>query len=60
MLWQFRRPNGWCKWALALFVAYYNFCRVHMTLKTTPDVATGITEKPWSIRELLEWAAVAA
>lgn len=27
--------------ALALFFAYYNFCRVHSTIKMTPAVATG-------------------
>ncbi len=40
--------------ALALFFAYYNFCRVHGTLKTTPAEAAGLTEHPWSVKELLE------
>jgi transposase-like protein/IS1 family transposase len=39
--------------ALALFFAYYNFCRVHSTLKTTPAKAAGLTERPWSVKELL-------
>jgi IS1 family transposase len=39
--------------ALALFFAYYNFCRVHMTLKTTPAVASGLTDHVWSVQELL-------
>ncbi len=42
--------------ALALFFAYYNFCRVHMTLKTTPAVATGWGFRPWSLQELLNQA----
>jgi transposase-like protein/IS1 family transposase len=42
--------------ALALFFAYYNFCRVHMTLKTTPAVATGWAFRPWSLQELLNQA----
>jgi hypothetical protein len=36
-----------------LFFAYYNFCRVHMTLKTTPAVASGLTDEPWSVQRLL-------
>jgi len=40
--------------ALALFFAYYNFCRVHSTIKTTPAVAAGLTDHTWGVRELLE------
>jgi len=39
--------------ALALFFAYYNFCRVHLTLKTTPAVASGLADRPWSVEDLL-------
>ncbi len=39
--------------ALALFFAYYNFCRVHMTLKTTPAVRAGLTDHVWPVQELL-------
>jgi hypothetical protein len=34
--------------------AYYNLCRPHSTIKTTPAVAAGLTEKPWTVAELLE------
>jgi IS1 family transposase/transposase-like protein len=40
-----------------LFFAFYNFCRNHETLKATPAMAAGLTDKPWTIRELLEKAA---
>ncbi len=43
--------------ALALFFAYYNFCRVHSTIKTTPAVAAGLTDHIWSVKELLEMMA---
>ena len=43
--------------AIALYFAYYNFCRVHQTLKTTPAVASGLTDHVWSVAELLEKAA---
>jgi hypothetical protein len=39
---------------LALFVAHFNYCRVHGTLNTTPPVAAGITDHVWSVPELLE------
>lgn len=42
--------------ALALYFAYYNFCRVHMTLKSTPAVAAGLTDHTWSVAELLQRA----
>ena len=48
--------------ALGLFFAYYNFCRVHMTLaeranrKTTPAMASGLTDHVWSLSELLDRA----
>jgi hypothetical protein len=39
--------------AMALFFAYYNFCRVHMTLKATPAKAAGLTTETWSLERLL-------
>jgi hypothetical protein len=42
--------------AIALYVAHYNFCRVHETLRTTPAIALGITDHAWSIGELIDAA----
>ncbi len=42
---------------ISLWLGWYNFCRVHSTLKTTPAVAQGLASKPWSIEELLLAAA---
>ena len=39
--------------ALALFFAYYNFCRVHGALRMTPAMALGITDTIWETSELL-------
>lgn len=39
--------------AVALHFMHYNFCRVHKTLKTTPAVAAGIADHPWSLEELV-------
>lgn len=44
---------------IALFVAWYNFCRPCMAHKgkTTPAMAAGLETRPWSLRELLKKAA---
>ena len=39
--------------AMALHFAYYNFCRIHKTLRVTPAMEAGITDHVWTIQELL-------
>ena len=39
--------------AVVVFVAWYNFCRVHQSLRVTPAMESGLTDHVWSIRELL-------
>jgi transposase-like protein/IS1 family transposase len=39
--------------AVALWVTWYNFGRVHETLKTTPAVKAGLTESAWTVENLL-------
>ncbi|MGD0822563.1 MAG: IS1 family transposase [Desulfomonilia bacterium] len=41
------------KWAYALQFAYYNFCRIHSTLKVTPCMEAKITDHVWTIQELI-------
>ena len=43
--------------AIALHFAYYNFCRIHQTLRVTPAMESGITDHVWSLSELLATAA---
>lgn len=38
---------------LAIWLLFYNFCKVHGTLKSTPAMAAGLTDHVWSISELL-------
>lgn len=38
--------------AIALHFMYYNFVRIHKTLRVTPAMAAGITKKLWSIQDL--------
>jgi hypothetical protein len=44
------------KLAVALHFGVYNFVRQHHTLGTTPAVAAGIEEKPWSLEQVVEMA----
>ena len=39
--------------ALALHFAYYNFCRVHSSLRVTPAMQAGITGSVWTLQDLL-------
>jgi IS1 family transposase len=44
------------KAATALHFAYYNFCRVHQSLRVSPAVESGITNHIWTLRELLSYS----
>jgi hypothetical protein len=46
--------NHWA--AVALWFTYYNFCRIHRTIRVTPAMEAGIADHQWSVRELLEAA----
>lgn len=49
----FSRKKENLRAALALYFAYYNFCRMHKTIRMTPAMAAGIAKKPWSVADLL-------
>jgi len=38
---------------LAIYFMYYNFCRVHQTLRVTPAMETGLMNHVWSVEELV-------
>ena len=40
--------------AVSLYVAHYNLCRVHESLRSTPGIALGVAERVWTIAELLD------
>jgi len=42
------------KAAVALYFAFYNFCRAHSSLRITPAMEAGLTDHVWSVKELLE------
>jgi hypothetical protein len=41
------------RYAVALFVAHFNFCRVHSAHGRTPAQAANLTDHHWTIEELL-------
>src|SRR5438105_5949292 len=53
-----RLTNGHSKkienhcYAVALHYMYYNFCKIHQTLKVTPAMEAGLTDHVWSLEEL--------
>ena len=39
--------------AVALYFMYYNFARIHQTLRITPAMEAGIADHVWSIEEIV-------
>lgn len=39
--------------ALALHFMYYNFCRIHQTLRMTPAMKAGVKNRLWEIEDIL-------
>ena len=54
-----RLTNGFSKKAenhahmLAIYYVYYNFCRVHQTLRVTPAMEAGIANHVWTVEEVV-------
>jgi len=40
--------------ALSLYFMFYNFCRVHQTLRVTPAMEAGIADHVWEIEEIMD------
>lgn len=49
----FSKKLSHLKAAVALHFAYYNFCRVHSSLRVTPGMQAAITDHIWSMEELI-------
>jgi IS1 family transposase len=39
--------------ALSLYFMFYNFCRVHQTLRVTPAMEAGVSDHVWEIEEIV-------
>lgn len=40
--------------SVALFAMYYNFVRIHKTLRTTPAMAASVTNRLWEIGDIVD------
>jgi hypothetical protein len=40
--------------AVALWIAFYNLCRVYESLRGTPAMALGVADHIWTIVELMQ------
>jgi hypothetical protein len=55
-----RLTNGFSKkvenhaHSVALFAMYYNFVRVHKTLRVTPAMAANVTKRLWEISDIVD------
>ncbi len=39
--------------AISLHFMYYNFCRIHQTLRVTPAMEAGISDHVWEVEEIV-------
>lgn len=39
--------------SIAIHYMHYNFCRIHQTLRVTPAMASGVTDRLWSIQDII-------
>jgi IS1 family transposase len=51
-----KKPEG-LRAAVALHFAHYNFCRPHTTTRVTPAMAANVSDRVWSMEELVERTA---
>jgi hypothetical protein len=47
-----KRIDNHCH-ALALYFVFYNFVRIHKTLKVTPAMAAGVSDRLWSMEDVV-------
>ena len=40
--------------SLALYFLYYNFCRIHTTLRVPPAMEAGLTDRLWDVFDIIE------
>ena len=38
--------------SVALYFMYYNFGRIHKTLRVTPSMEAGVTDHDWTLEEI--------
>jgi hypothetical protein len=46
--------------SVALHYMHYNFCRIHKTLRVTPAMAAGVTDRLWDMNDLADMVEAVA
>jgi hypothetical protein len=55
-----RLTNGFSKkvenhdHSMAMFTTYYNFVRIHKTLRVTPAMAAGVSDRLWDVADIVK------
>ncbi len=55
-----RLTNGFSKklenhaYSVALFAMYYNFCKLHRTLRVTPAMEAGVSHRVWDVVDIVK------
>ncbi len=39
--------------AIAVYFMFYNFCRIHQTLRVTPAMEAGVADHVWTVEEIV-------
>ena len=39
--------------SLALYFLHYNFCRIHKTLRVSPAMEVGLTDRLWDVFDII-------
>ena len=52
----FSRKKENLRAALALYFGYFNFCKMHRSIRMTPAMKAGLTKKPWEMADLVKAA----
>jgi hypothetical protein len=50
----FSKKLEYFKTAVALHFAYYNFVKVHSSLRITPAMALGVSSRLWTVSDLVK------
>ena len=51
----FSKKRDNLKAAIALHFVWYNFGRIHQSLRVTPAMEAGIAGRLWTMQDVLEW-----
>lgn len=51
----FSKKHQYHVWAIALHFVYYNFCKIHSTIRTTPAISAGMVQEVMQIEDIVNF-----